>query len=86
MGHKVLSRKQGGVCVFVACKEGGGRGRGPSPKSKPFFFFFFFLFSYYAFIVFMYEKPLAALAMDRTKPTKYNQIRKETKFLFLHGD
>ena len=34
----------------------------------PFFFLFFFLFLYHAFIVFLYKKLRAALAMEKTKP------------------
>ena len=50
------------------------------------FFLFFFFFCNHAFIVFRYQKPHAALAMERTKPINQitNNKRKLRNQLNIH--
>jgi len=47
------------------------------PSLGRFSFFFFFFFCNHAFIVFRYKKPLAALAMERTKPINQKHKQKQ---------
>jgi len=72
-----------GVEISIAGR-GGEIVRGPIAWLFSFFFFFFFFslfffYYYHAFIVFMYKKPHAALAMERTKPINQNNYKRKLR-------